>query len=153
MPSDDYASFGGGALKLKGAKVKKHKKKRKDKGSDLEKALSTGETSSRTGGEGPERERRDREDGEEGKELRSRSSSHGEEKEESDGGDANVSYKTEAERRFEEAKRKKVRTPTSLTMMKLLVSFPTLFPALLNILIHGNSSWRCLSRHRHGLSC
>lgn len=110
MPSDDYASFGGGgALKLKGAKVKKHKKKRKDKGSDLEKALSTGETSSRTGGEGPQVEGRDKEEDEGGKEIRSRDSSHGEEKEESEGGDANVNYKTEAERRFEEAKRKKVR--------------------------------------------
>lgn len=42
MPSDDYSAFSGGALKLKGGKVKKHKKK-KDKGSSLEKALSTGD--------------------------------------------------------------------------------------------------------------
>lgn len=41
MPSGDYAITGGGALKLKGAKVQKKKKKRKDK-SDLEKNLSTG---------------------------------------------------------------------------------------------------------------
>jgi protein FAM32A len=42
MPGDEYASVGGGgALKLKGAKVGK-KKKRKDK-SDLEKNLATGE--------------------------------------------------------------------------------------------------------------
>ncbi|QPG97240.1 hypothetical protein C2857_006016 [Epichloe festucae Fl1] len=43
MPSGDYIITGGGALKLKGAKVqKKKKKKRKDK-SDLEKNLSTGD--------------------------------------------------------------------------------------------------------------
>lgn len=117
MPSDEYASFGGGgALKLKGAKVKKHKKK-KDKVSDLERALSTGETSSspRAGGSAkPETEEPGRE-GEDGKEVvRSRDgSSHGEggkEEEDEDQRDSAVSYKTEAERRFEEAKRKKVST-------------------------------------------
>ncbi|SPN98991.1 uncharacterized protein DNG_02030 [Cephalotrichum gorgonifer] len=43
MPLDDYSSAGGGALRLKGAKVTK-KKKKKDKGSSLEKALSGGDT-------------------------------------------------------------------------------------------------------------
>ncbi|EFY96093.1 DUF1754 domain protein [Metarhizium robertsii] len=41
MPSGDYTAVGGGALKLKGAKVQK-KKKKKDK-SDLERNLSAGE--------------------------------------------------------------------------------------------------------------
>lgn len=40
MPSDDYASIGGGgALRLKGAKVDKKKKKKKSKKTDLEKNL------------------------------------------------------------------------------------------------------------------
>ncbi|KAH8177283.1 hypothetical protein LIA77_02365 [Sarocladium implicatum] len=43
MPSDDYAPLGGGgALKLKGAKVDKKKKKKKPK-SDLEKNLAVDE--------------------------------------------------------------------------------------------------------------
>lgn len=41
MPSGDYSAVGGGALKLKGAKIQKKKKKR-DK-SDLEKSLSATE--------------------------------------------------------------------------------------------------------------
>ncbi|KAG5913654.1 hypothetical protein E4U42_000952 [Claviceps africana] len=43
MPSGDYTAVGGGALKLKGAKVQKNKKKRKAN-NDLEKNLSGGDT-------------------------------------------------------------------------------------------------------------
>merc|ERR1712000_328208 len=43
MPSDDYATIGGGALKLKGAKVDKKKKKKKPK-TDLEKNLDSPDT-------------------------------------------------------------------------------------------------------------
>ncbi|KAK7215257.1 hypothetical protein V2G26_003260 [Clonostachys chloroleuca] len=43
MPSDDYAAaVGGGALRIKGAKVTKKKRKNKNK-TDLEKNLSAGE--------------------------------------------------------------------------------------------------------------
>ncbi|KAM4056322.1 hypothetical protein HRG_003239 [Hirsutella rhossiliensis] len=42
MPSDDYAAIGGGALRLKGAKVQKKKKKKRDK-TDLEKNLAAGD--------------------------------------------------------------------------------------------------------------
>ncbi|EFX04076.1 duf1754 domain containing protein [Grosmannia clavigera kw1407] len=43
MPSDEYASAGaGGALRLKGAKVEKHKKKHKHKKKKLEAALEKG---------------------------------------------------------------------------------------------------------------
>lgn len=46
MPSDDYAVVsGGGALKLKGAKIGKKKKKKSAK-TDLEKNLATGDESS-----------------------------------------------------------------------------------------------------------
>lgn len=102
MPSDDYKSAGGGgALKLKGAgaKVKKHKKK-KDKaeggGSDLEKALSTGgagaSSSSKTSSKDKRREEGSEEAGDDGSGSAQRP----------------VAFKTEAERRFEEARRKKV---------------------------------------------
>lgn len=99
MPSDEYSSFGKGALKLKGGggKVKKHKKK-KDKGSDLQKALSTGEASG---------ERRDSDAGADQLEKRTKSRSPVE-ADDDDGDDSVVRQKTEAERRFEEAKRKKV---------------------------------------------
>ncbi|OIW29789.1 DUF1754-domain-containing protein [Coniochaeta ligniaria NRRL 30616] len=97
MPSDEYSSFGKGALKLKGGggKVKKHKKK-KDKVSDLEKALSTGETSG---------EHRDGVIGEKQVEKRTKSRSPVEDDEAEEGP---VRQKTEAERRFEEAKKKKL---------------------------------------------
>ncbi|PHH60919.1 hypothetical protein CDD81_1030 [Ophiocordyceps australis] len=46
MPSDDYAAVGGGALKLKGAKVHKKGSKKKSKAkSSLEKTLSVGQAS------------------------------------------------------------------------------------------------------------
>ncbi|KAL2110082.1 hypothetical protein VUR80DRAFT_1641 [Thermomyces stellatus] len=92
MPLDEYASAGGGALRLKGAKVTKKKKKKKDKGS-LEKALSGSDTSlvkAKGGDEVSEKKRKDRneEDGEEEEEPP-------------------VVKKTEAEKRLEEMKRKR----------------------------------------------
>lgn len=110
MASGEYSTYGGGALRLKGTKVKKHNKKKKDKESGLEKALSTGESSSRPDDDRLEEARQDKEDGD-GKETRSRGRSYGGEKSEGEGGDAPVTYKTESERRFAEARRKKVRPP------------------------------------------
>lgn len=80
MPSEEYKSAGGGALRIKGAKVKKHKKK-KDK-SALEKNLAEPKKE--------ESQDKDKEEAEEEEEEPSRS------------------RKTEAERRFEEARRKKL---------------------------------------------
>lgn len=103
MPLDDYASLGGGALRLKGAKVTK-KKKRKDK-SGLEKALSGGETSlvkaERDAGEG-------RSDEEKRKSRRGRDEKEEEEEEE----ERPVVRKTEAEKRIDELKRKRVGYPS-----------------------------------------
>ncbi|KAK8041192.1 hypothetical protein PG994_014199 [Apiospora phragmitis] len=99
MPSDDYSSFGGGgALKLKGGKVTKHKKKNKDRGagSDLEKSLSTGETKAK-----PEERKKD-------KNSREHGSDEEEEKKRDGDDDRPVEYKTEAERRHEEFQRKKL---------------------------------------------
>jgi protein FAM32A len=92
MPSEDYAVVGSGALKLKGSKVKK--KKKKDK-SDVAKALSTGhfdlaakdKIDEARDAKGKKVDDEDRDDEEP------------------------VVLKTEAERRHEEARRKRVRRP------------------------------------------
>lgn len=89
MPSDEYKSAGGGALRIKGAKVKKNKTKKEKKTTDLEKNLVKREHSSKepkTEDEQPE------------------------EKVEETGEEAGPSkaHKTEAEMRFEEARRKKL---------------------------------------------
>jgi protein FAM32A len=111
MPSDEYSSFGKGALKLKGVggKVKKNKKKDKKQPSDLEKNLSTGESSSRAVSE-PKEDRQ-----------LSRRPTPG--AEDGPGGDeaAPVRYKTEAERRFDEAKRKKVSVAQSPMLVCVIV--------------------------------
>lgn len=82
MPSDEYKSAGGGALRIKGAKVKKHKKK-KDK-SALEKNLA----------EPKKEEPQDKEGSQEAEEAQEDEPSR--------------SHKTDAERRFEEARRKRL---------------------------------------------
>ncbi|KAI1414214.1 DUF1754-domain-containing protein [Hypoxylon sp. FL1857] len=86
MPADEYAPVaGGGALKLKGGKVQKTKKKKKSKPANLERALSIEDDSS------TREVAKSRQD---------------------DGKDENnedtVEHKTEAERRHEEANRKKM---------------------------------------------
>ncbi|KAL5604189.1 hypothetical protein BROUX41_002170 [Berkeleyomyces rouxiae] len=108
MPLDDYAAVGGGgALRLKGAKVGKTKKKKKDK--KLESALArssagSGAEDSLPDGTG-ERKRsksskRDDDDDSGHKRGEAASDGHGDV-------DADESFKTDAQRRFEEAKRKK----------------------------------------------
>lgn len=96
MPSDEYASAGGGALRIKGAKVKKHKKKKAK--SDLEKNLATGEASSSKDAEAADAQERD---GAKGKEERDAGRREDEEA-------PSQRHKTEAERRFEEVRRKKL---------------------------------------------
>lgn len=93
MPSEEYKSAGGGALRIKGAKVKKHKKK-KDK-SALEKNLAE-----------PKKEESQDKD-EEKEEV--------EEEEE-----PSRSHKTEAERRFEEARRKRLLEKAETSRPELL---------------------------------
>ncbi|OTA61023.1 DUF1754-domain-containing protein [Hypoxylon sp. EC38] len=86
MPADEYASIGGGgALKLKGGKVQKTKKKKKTKTLNLERALSTEDDSS-----AKEVARSRLDDGKD------------------EGGMDVDERKTEAERRHEEANRKKM---------------------------------------------
>ncbi|RYP32177.1 hypothetical protein DL767_005333 [Monosporascus sp. MG133] len=105
MGADDYAVAGGGALKLKGAKVQKSKKKKKDKSSNnLERSLSVIEgdddpkaTSSSSSKEAEKKEKKKRLDDSDG----------GAEDPEKPDRDT-VEYKTEAERRHEEIQRRKL---------------------------------------------
>ncbi|POR36795.1 Uncharacterized protein TPAR_03041 [Tolypocladium paradoxum] len=87
MPSDDYAAVGGGALRIKGAKVQK-KKKKKDK-SALEKNLSAGDKAVVK---------------EDAAEKRAKSV----EQEDRDDDEASAVPKTEAEKRYEEVKKKRL---------------------------------------------
>lgn len=109
MPSDEYASAGGGALRIKGAKVKKHKKKKAR--SDLEKNLSTGEPSSSSSKKDPTAAQEDADEhaaaggGADDDDARQREAGRGDGDE---GPSHTKSRKTEAERRFEEVRRKKL---------------------------------------------
>lgn len=118
MPSDEYTSITRGPLKLKGAagitKKKKKKDKNKDKKPDLERNLSTG------GGDESAltlvKDTLERLPNEEDDDTRQRRSESGDVREgggrsgeEGEGGNEKESSKTETERRFAEAKRKRVR--------------------------------------------
>lgn len=95
MPSEEYKSAGGGALRIKGAKVKKHKKK-KDK-TALEKNLAEPK--------GEESQDKDKDkDKEEVEEEEQPPRSH----------------KTEAEQRFEEARRKRLLEKAETSRPELL---------------------------------
>ena len=95
MPSDEYKSFGGGgALKLKGAKVDKKKRKKKTSGkSDLERNLSTGDEKAVT-------KRRDDEQDDEPKDENSGRDDNDAERP--------APQKTESERRYEETRKRRV---------------------------------------------
>lgn len=96
MPSDDYAlsGGGGGALKLKGAKIEKKKKKKRAQKTDLEQNLSTEDSSSKDLTKSEERSSLGPEDRAEDGE--------GEE------GGKTVAQKTESERQYEETRKKRV---------------------------------------------
>lgn len=90
MPTDEYKSAGGGALRIKGAKVKKSKKKSKKEKSDLEKNLATRESPSTKDPKAEDEPEQAVENGED------------------DNAEPTTDHKTEAERRFEEARKKKL---------------------------------------------
>ncbi|KAK3196002.1 hypothetical protein K4F52_000870 [Lecanicillium sp. MT-2017a] len=93
MPSDDYKSFGGGgALKLKGAKVDKKKKKKAPK-PDLEKNLSAGDEKAVSKRRGS--------DAEDDKKKNDKPASDNED-------ERPVVPKTESERRYEETRKKRL---------------------------------------------
>lgn len=111
MPSDDYTTVARGPLKFKGiagGKVKKSKKKNKDKKSDLEKNLSTGDDSNKlpdtTKDDNDEKKQLQLREGSEGADLEKKERSTSQERQ----GEESEETKTEAERRFLEAKRKRV---------------------------------------------
>ncbi|KAF4779952.1 hypothetical protein HER10_EVM0008063 [Colletotrichum scovillei] len=106
MPLDDYASAVGGGLKLKGAKVTKPKKKKRRDKTDLEKNLETGDEGSSTAlvkhreesaGDSKSKSKKKSEDPEEDRND-----------DDDDEGSGRVVQKTEAERRYEERKRKRL---------------------------------------------
>ena len=112
MPSDEYASASGGALRLKGAKVEKHKsKKHKKRSRDKERDKEGREDRARRAGD--ELDRRDEGSSEKReKSHRKKSRSDDGSNEEDDLEDLkNDPYArmTPAERRFAEAQDKKVR--------------------------------------------
>ncbi|KAI1363555.1 hypothetical protein F5Y08DRAFT_309077 [Xylaria arbuscula] len=95
MPADDYVSAGaGGALKLKGAKVQKSKKK-KNKSKDKDKSASIERALSGTPGADAQPEKGDIDDAK-------KATTPGADS------DPEPEYKTEAERRHEEAMKKKM---------------------------------------------
>ncbi|KXX78076.1 Protein FAM32A [Madurella mycetomatis] len=115
MPSDEYSSISRGPLKLKGVAGITKKKKKKDKTratTDLEKNLSTGEGGDDSGSNtlAPPKSRDDggtkrtSPESEPGKQLQKRNPDEAENEEED--------TKTEAERRFAEAKRKRLKELT-----------------------------------------
>ncbi|KXH60349.1 hypothetical protein CNYM01_01631 [Colletotrichum nymphaeae SA-01] len=106
MPLDDYASAVGGGLKLKGAKVTKPKKKKRRDKTDLEKNLETGDEEGSTAlvkhreesaGDSKSKSKKKSEDPEEDRTN-----------DDDDEGSGRVVQKTEAERRYEERKRKRL---------------------------------------------
>ncbi|KAL6805468.1 hypothetical protein J3E68DRAFT_13086 [Trichoderma sp. SZMC 28012] len=104
MGSDDYKAIGGGALKLKGAKI--GKKKKKTAKSDLEKNLSTGDEAAlvKKDDDGDDTSKRSRDKKKSLVDDDHRSNEDGEDKEE----DEPVVLKTESERRYEEARKKRL---------------------------------------------
>lgn len=112
MPADEYSSVARGPLKLKGAKVTKHKKKsKKDKEkatSDVERALATTTTKSTTDARSEDEERA-------ATKARSEERGASEDAVERSGSAAlEDDTKTETERRFAEAKRKRVCLTTGI---------------------------------------
>ncbi|KAK0752052.1 hypothetical protein B0T18DRAFT_436213 [Schizothecium vesticola] len=110
MPADEYSSVARGPLKLKGAKVTKHKKKsKKDKEkatSDVERALATTKSTADVRSEDEERvptkQRSEERGASEDVDVAERSGSAALEDD----------SKTETERRFAEAKRKRLKELT-----------------------------------------
>lgn len=92
MPSGEYTTIGSGALKLKGAKIQKKKKKRKPK-VDLDKDLAI--------------QKREADDAQNSNDPDKQRQEQNEDHENVDG-EVLEPRKTEAERRYEEVKRKRV---------------------------------------------
>ncbi|KAK2064678.1 DUF1754-domain-containing protein [Colletotrichum caudatum] len=114
MPLDEYASAVGGGLKLKGAKVGKPKKKRREK-SDLEKNLETGDEGGTSGALVKHHDEAAGGDDDDGRKKKSKKSRNPEaeaevdaDQDRDDDDDGRVVRKTEAERRYEERKRKRL---------------------------------------------
>lgn len=98
MPTDDYTAVGGGGLRIKGAKVHKKKKKKKTKTPDAERALAAAADDDKA----PATE----DEPAAGSAQRRGADAHADAPP-----DDAAALKTDAERRYDEIKRKRVRRP------------------------------------------
>ncbi|CAK7232269.1 hypothetical protein SBRCBS47491_008211 [Sporothrix bragantina] len=151
MPSDEYASASGGALRLKGAKVEKHKsKKHKKRSRDKERDREDREDRARRAGD--ELARRDGGDSDK-KEKKHRKSrdDEGSNEEEEDGLEdiKNDPYArmTPAERRFAEAQDKKIRDLMHASPEEARAARPELFKSHKERLADLNTYLSRLSEH------
>lgn len=100
MGSDEYTSVGGGgALKLKGAKVQKKKNKKKNKDKQVAKGLVAADNLERASSDAPPQ------DGNDGLERRTPGANDGPQPAD----EGHQVQKTESERRFQEIRKKRVR--------------------------------------------
>ncbi|CAK7239841.1 MAG: hypothetical protein STHCBS139747_001276 [Sporothrix thermara] len=150
MPSDEYASASGGALRLKGAKVEKHKsKKHKKRSRDKERDKEGREDRARRAGD--ELDRRDEGSSEKReKSHRKKSRSDDGSNEEDDLEDLkNDPYArmTPAERRFAEAQDKKIRDLMLASPEEARAARPELFKSHRERLADLNTYLSRLSEH------
>ncbi|KAG5946262.1 hypothetical protein E4U59_004155 [Claviceps monticola] len=93
MPSGEYSTIGSGALKLKGAKIQKKKKKKRKPNADLDRDLAI--------------QKREADDAQNSDDQDKQRQEQNEDHEDADG-EVLEPRKTEAERRYEEVKRKRL---------------------------------------------
>ncbi|KAK1491972.1 hypothetical protein CCUS01_14198 [Colletotrichum cuscutae] len=108
MPLDDYASAVGGGLKLKGAKVTKPKKKKRRDKTDLEKNLETGDQGGGSSTALVKHREESAGDSKSKSKKKSEDPDEDRDNDDDDEGSGRVVQKTEAERRYEERKRKRL---------------------------------------------
>ncbi|CAK7223030.1 hypothetical protein SCUCBS95973_005037 [Sporothrix curviconia] len=158
MPSDEYASASGGALRLKGAKVekhrsKKHRKRSRDKERDREdrddRARRAGDELDRRGEEDGDRDRRERKHRKKSKDGDGSNNEEAGEEEDALGDIKNDPYArmTAAERRFAEAQDKKIRDLMHASPEEARASRPELFKSHKERLADLNTYLSRLSEH------
>ncbi|EPE09464.1 hypothetical protein F503_07240 [Ophiostoma piceae UAMH 11346] len=135
MPSDEYASVSGGALRLKGAKVEKHKKKHKKDKKDRKDRKDKNTLRAERAGEQAEAESKDK--GQEHDTIEAAS----------DNDDDPYARMTPAERRFAEAQDQKIRTLMHATPEEAKAARPDLFKSHKERLADLNTYLSRMSEH------
>ncbi|CAK7203505.1 hypothetical protein SEUCBS139899_006239 [Sporothrix eucalyptigena] len=155
MPSEEYASASGGALRLKGAKVEKHKsKKHKKRSRDKERDKEDRGDRARRAGNELERRDEDASDRKEKTRKKRRKDDEGSERDERDEEDDLEDLKndpyarmTPAERRFAEAQDKKIRDLMHASPEEARAARPELFKSHKERLSDLNTYLSRLSEH------